>query len=431
MPAKNYLGVALSGGGYRAAAFHLGTLRALYNMKILDRVDVLSTISGGSIIGAHYCLYNGSFESFEKDIVERIRSKNIIRHILTSASFVQLTVFSILLLGTGIYLLFTSYAWIFLPLFVLWIFLLLKFQFRIFPAGKELELAYDKYYYRNATLKDLCKKPTLAIGSSNLQTGRPFTFSWRKMSDSTYASYEPPVEFLHAEFPVARAVAASSCVPFAFTPISISKDFLKDPLDFPRIDPKLVDGGVYDNQGIQKLTQNKSSYECEIIITSDAGGKLSFDNTFGNTITLLIRTVDLFMNRIKAFQMVENIYQNVATVNKQIAYLSLGWDLDKCIPGFVNNMIKGLVTETVIEAHDLHPGWVANPGEYRKEIEARLSQNVNYPEIKARNLPPYALKAARSTGTSLTPLSEERIMLLAQHAENLTELQVKLYCPKI
>jgi NTE family protein len=119
------------------------------------------------------------------------------------------------------------------------------------------------------------------------------------------------------------------------------------------------------------------------------------------------------------------------TVNKQIAYLSLGWDLNKCIPGFVSNMVKGLVTTTVIEAHDLDPDWIADPSQFRKEIEGKLSQNINYPEVKARNLPAYALKVDRSTGTNLTPLSEDIIMLLAQHAENLTELQVKLYCPKI
>lgn len=431
MPSANHLGVSLSGGGYRASAFHIGTLRALYKMNILPQVDVLSTISGGSITGAHYCLFKGDFESFEKDMMERIRTKNVICHILTSWSFFQLVIFTLLFLGSGIYFLFTDYAWLYLPLFVVWIFLLLKFQFHIFPAGKEVERAYDIYYFKGATLKNLCKKPTLAIGSSNLQTGRPFTFSWRKMGDSTYSAYKPPVEFLQENFPVARAVMASSCVPFAFTPVSIKKEYFKKPSEYSAINPKLVDGGVYDNQGIQKLTQKNSSYQCDIIITSDAGGKLSFNNRYGNTITLLIRTVDLFMNRIKNFQMVENIYQNAGTVSKQIAYLSLGWNLDRCIPGFVDNMINGLVTQVVIDAHGFESAWIQYPSRYREQIEARLSQNVNYTLIKARDLSKEELTIVRSTGTNLTPLSEERIVLLARHAENLTELQVKLYCPKI
>lgn len=54
---NNYkIGLALSGGGYRAAAFHVGTLRAFHKLGILEKVDVISTISGGSITGSCYCL---------------------------------------------------------------------------------------------------------------------------------------------------------------------------------------------------------------------------------------------------------------------------------------------------------------------------------------------------------------------------------------
>lgn len=431
MPVKNYLGVSLSGGGYRASAFHIGTLRALHKLGLLSKVDVLSTISGGSITGAYYCLFKGGFTEFEKDIIQKISTKNVVRYIFASWSFVRLFLFCIIFLGISFTLLFTHFAWMFLVFFSLWLLLLLKFQFKIFPASKEVERAYDKFYYCGARLSELQKKPILAIGSSNLQTGRPFTFSGYKMSDSTYSAYKPPIRFLHENFPVARAVTASSCVPFAFTPVSIHQEFFVDKADYKRIDPKLIDGGVYDNQGIQKLTQKKSFYECEVIITSDAGGKLSFNNHYGNVLTLLIRTVDLFMNRIEAFQMVENIYQNVGGANKQIAYLSLGWDLNRCIPGFVDNMIKGLVLPLVIDAHGLDPSWVAEPRQYRTEIEAKLKENVNYNEIIARDLSAEQLVIVRSTSTNLKPLPAESIRLLAQHAENLTELQVKLYCPKI
>lgn len=51
------IGLALSGGGYRAAAYHIGTLRALNRLGILDKVDVISAVSGGSITAAYYVLY--------------------------------------------------------------------------------------------------------------------------------------------------------------------------------------------------------------------------------------------------------------------------------------------------------------------------------------------------------------------------------------
>ena len=48
------LGLALSGGGFRATAFHLGTLKRLRELGLLQKVDVISTVSGGSIAGAYW-----------------------------------------------------------------------------------------------------------------------------------------------------------------------------------------------------------------------------------------------------------------------------------------------------------------------------------------------------------------------------------------
>jgi hypothetical protein len=49
------VGLALSGGGFRASLFHIGVL-ARPELDVLRRVEVLSCVSGGSIIGAHYYL---------------------------------------------------------------------------------------------------------------------------------------------------------------------------------------------------------------------------------------------------------------------------------------------------------------------------------------------------------------------------------------
>src|SRR5262249_15747036 len=50
------LGLALSGGGFRASLFHIGVLAALAERDLLRHVEVLSCVSGGSIIGAHFYL---------------------------------------------------------------------------------------------------------------------------------------------------------------------------------------------------------------------------------------------------------------------------------------------------------------------------------------------------------------------------------------
>lgn len=51
------LGLALSGGGFRASLFHLGVLRRLAELGLLRHVTQISTVSGGSIVGALYYLY--------------------------------------------------------------------------------------------------------------------------------------------------------------------------------------------------------------------------------------------------------------------------------------------------------------------------------------------------------------------------------------
>src|SRR4029077_6853858 len=67
------IGLALSGGGSRAIAFHLGCLSALNRLGLLDRVAILSTVSGGSVIGAcfhaHFYARGGNFASFEPTIL--------------------------------------------------------------------------------------------------------------------------------------------------------------------------------------------------------------------------------------------------------------------------------------------------------------------------------------------------------------------------
>jgi NTE family protein len=295
-------------------------------------------------------------------------------------------------------------------------------------------MAYNKYFFHGKKLSELKEVPLLAIGSSNLHTGRPFTFSRQKMSDSAYVfkeDFDPPIHFKQKDFPVARAVAASTCVPFAFTPVAISKEFFLNPEDFDRVTPILVDGGVYDNQGIQKLTQPKSSYQCDIIITSDAGGNFMMDKQHSNTLSLLKRTVDLFMYRIKAFQMIANIYNNAQGNKKPIAYFSLGWRIEKAIPGFVNNLINEQVLKEVVDAHNFPLEWVQTPIKYKDKIAAHLEHRTGYLDIKKRDLTDSQWEMARSTKTDLKCLSDLQIQYLIQQAENLTELQVKLYCPSL
>jgi len=67
------VGLALSGGGSRAIAFHLGCLRALHDRGVLDQVRVISSVSGGSVIGAMYAYRQGTFADFEAKVTALLR----------------------------------------------------------------------------------------------------------------------------------------------------------------------------------------------------------------------------------------------------------------------------------------------------------------------------------------------------------------------
>src|SRR6476620_1543064 len=67
--AINRIGLALSGGGFRASMYHLGLVRFLRDAGILPQVTHITSVSGGSILAAHLVLnwdrYNCSPSEFD------------------------------------------------------------------------------------------------------------------------------------------------------------------------------------------------------------------------------------------------------------------------------------------------------------------------------------------------------------------------------
>lgn len=425
------IGLGFSGGGYRAAIYHLGTLKKLKELKILDRVDVISSISGGSITSGLYGLYGENFTEFEERLLKGVKS-NIIFGVLLSWNFILFIVVLLSLIGLSVYLLFTSMAYLSFLILILILVLIYFFQFIILPISKIVESLYNRYFFNKKNLSDLSLKPTLAINSTNLETVRQFSFSQTYMGDSKYLdgkSYEKKIEFNCDSFPLARAVSASACVPFGFTPISISRKYYKDPSDYNLIEPKLIDGGVYDNQGIHKLTQESDLFGCEIIIVSDAGTKEMSKRNYINTLDLLVRTSDIFLRRIKNVQLVKDVYHNFQFDKREIAYQSLGWDVQNCINGFVKNLFKGLIIDSIIKAHGITKEEIKN--EDKVKVVARLKENVGYEKILANSPTNQELKIARSVTTGLSTLKDIQINALIKQASSITELQVKLYCPSL
>ncbi|PKV50549.1 NTE family protein [Aquimarina sp. MAR_2010_214] len=425
------IGLSLSGGGYRATAYHLGTLKKLKELNVLDKVDIISTNSGGSITGATYGLYGHDYDEFEQVILKGVKS-SVIKGVLTSGRFLVSFTFSLITLGLITYFLFTPHEWISFLLLVCFLMFVFFFQFQLFPISKLNEKMYSKFFFKGKTLQDLSEKTNIAINATNLETGRLFTFSRTKMTDSSYDFPKDggaAIEFEHSNFPLARAVAASTSVPFVFTPVKIANRFYKKSTDIKRVTPCLVDGGVYDNQGAHKITQSNSSYACDIVVISDAGNVIPFKHRFRNTLTLLIRTSDIFMNRIKNIQMSNYLYQVNKADKKEIAYQSLGWDLENAIPNFIKGIKKGVILDHVLDYHTITKEDIEE--KRWGVIENKLKENIQYNRILEESNTQEELSIARSVSTNLVALKEKEIDALIRHASCITEIQVRLYCPTL
>lgn len=424
------VGLALSGGGYRAAAFHLGTLKKLNELGVLKDVDVFSCVSGGAITGAFYCLNQDlPFEEIEIQLKDNLQ-KSVTNRVLFSLETIALILSFLIFFGLIFWLDYSGLLFITVPLIILVFFLFLKFQFGIYPISRIIEKKYTDLFFGNKNLSQLKQKPILAINATNLESGRQWTFSQSKMGDSyyTYTKEGDEILFKHENFPISRAVASSTCVPFAFTPIKISKEYFQDPEDFKRAIPRLIDGGVYDNQGIHKLTQKRSSYLCDTVIVSDAGlyfeSKLKYKNNFA----LLMRTSDIFMRRIKNFQFQANIYYRDLKDRKEITYYSLSWRIESCIKGFIQNLKNGNISDELIAAHNLMSD--LQDGNF-DEIENKIKSNIGYDKILSLKPTSQEIELANKVKTDLTSLPTKQLDVLIKHAASLTEVQIKLYCPNL
>lgn len=248
------VGMALSGGGYRAAVYHAGALHALEKLGI--KPAVLSTVSGGSIIGGYYAL-GGSPEAF-KDAVAQGRF-NLKRELLLLHNAVRLP-FPITL-----------------PIIDVELFPWYSFSRRDVQANLlERSLFGDDESWR----KPLPGQPTLVIATTDLTFGQQLGLLpdgvvsvWTDRASEAYAAEA----WLPAhDFTLAERVAMSGGFPGAF-PAASSHVSVKSPEANGTGDRPLLiaDGGIVDNSGFlllqaaDKLVNPRLS--SDVFLVSDAG----------------------------------------------------------------------------------------------------------------------------------------------------------------
>ncbi|MHB1752162.1 MAG: patatin-like phospholipase family protein [Acidiferrobacter sp.] len=290
-PSQPFVALALSGGGSRAIAFHLGCLRALHDRGLLEKVKVVSTISGGSVIGACLAYWDVDFPEFDQRIVGILR-KGFNRSIARSVFFSQETPKILAtLVCTAIPTLVLGAVRIALRLIRLitglpttaienW----LAFLSRSLPIWGSLTTAFENALQRNvfgtATLTEV-KRPgvRVVINACDLRTGTAFRFGSQSSGGWRYG------RITENDILVAKAVAASAAFPLFLPP-------LIEEFRFERagaiITEKVVltDGGVFDNLGITVLEPDRDSgisintFPATHIISLNAGpGQMSGDTS--------------------------------------------------------------------------------------------------------------------------------------------------------
>lgn len=368
------LGLALSGGGFRAAFFHLGVLAQLADKGLLRHVEVISTVSGGSIIGALYYLH----------LKELLESKP--DHEITDADYRSIVskIERDFLAGVEKNLRMRTFAnpkknW--------------KMRRPDYSRSDRMGELYDAYFYRNV-LSDVdsprvlmrnlkiiphgagpdfhprkdnatrsAKVPILLINATSLNTGRNWRFEASRMGEPPRLSkvareidkvprlLRPPhygaLPDALRDLPLGTAVAASTAVPGLFHPLPISNLY-------PERRIELVDGGVHDNQGIQGLLDEG----CHRFIISDASGQMEEDRNPSTAVAgVLARTNAVLMHRLR---------------EEQLFGVTEGARADAV--GFIH-MLQGLPTDVVPwQGAGVEPDEARRPGRRNVEVDPEVQR---------------------------------------------------------
>ena len=335
-------GLALSGGGFRASLFHIGVLAKLAELDMLRNIEVLSCVSGGSIIGAHYYLevrqllqtqgdaaitrqdYIDLVKRIERDFVAGVQ-RNIRTRVAAE-------------LSTNLKMLFS----------------------RTYSRTERAGELYERELYsrindggrhkprlmRNLFIQPLgeqgfspkldnwrrcAKVPMLILNATSLNTGHnwQFTASWMGEppagidteidgNDRLRRMYyhQAPLELQNVR--LGYAVAASACVPGVFEPIVL------DGL-YPERTIRLVDGGVHDNQGIEGLLEQ----ECTVVLVSDASGQMGSEkNPSGGFLGVPLRSNTIFQARLREAQYHELAARRRSSLLRGLMFIHLKKDLN-------------------------------------------------------------------------------------------------------
>lgn len=244
------VGLTLSGGGFRATAFGLGCLRALNDTGVLDRVTVVSGVSGGSLMAALWAYGPDDFADVDALTTDLLRSglqRDLALRVLSPARLARSAASA---------------------------------ASSLLPATFRSDRPYNRTDALRALLADrafgdrLVDAPTrtglaTVLNATDLITSRAVRFGSNNSSSSQHGSITDKIT-------VAEAVAASAAFPVALPAIERTYTF-EHHGRVTRNKFHLTDGGVYDNLGLSVLDPTRSPdhtrhvYRTDYVVACDAG----------------------------------------------------------------------------------------------------------------------------------------------------------------
>lgn len=286
------IGLALSGGGFRATLYHCGALIRLNELGFLPKLDRITSVSGGSITSARLAARwtkldfdgNNVASNLDHEVIQPLRK------------FCQQTLDLRVIFGG-----------------------LVPFS----KSGPErLIEAYDTQLLGGMTLDQLPQRPDFIFKATNLQTGRSFRFSRKRLADYLLGEITDT-----SKFKVALAVAASSAFPPVLSPVIIKvnqddwsdmegTEFFGQPDYSLRLN--LTDGGIYDNLGLESIDAFGT------ILCSDAGKPFNHGPTFGPLAPKqILRALDIGMDQARARRTIA-LLANQEFTGQKVGY----WGID-------------------------------------------------------------------------------------------------------
>jgi NTE family protein len=361
-------GLALSGGGYRATLFGLGSLWRLNDAGVLGKLDRITSVSGGSIVSgvlAHrwqrLAFTDGKAANFVEEIAQPVQD------------FCEKTID----IGAGLKGALTPFK----------------------TAGDYLRDAYAKHLFGRMRMRELpdaaqAGNPKFIFYATNLQTGRSFRFRQDMLADYMLGVCSD------TDVTLAFAVAASSAFPPVFSPIELETDPAmwtegRDVPNLHRLRGKVVlsDGGVYDNMGLESLVDN-----ADIVLVSDAGARMEVEeDPDGDIVGQMGRVRDILIDQTRALRK-RWLISEFEAQRKRGAYWGIGTRIedyaDAAFPFKDTTVTDGLakVPTRLAKFDDDVRGRLVNWGYVLCDVALRTRAKIAITPASALPLPQWSLR---------------------------------------